>query len=55
MEMKKSNYMLEINILRNSSQKGLAVLRLRGSFKGCGRPKSHPEALLAKTMIMSIN
>ena len=30
MEMKKFNYMLEIDILRNSSQKSLGVLR--GAF-----------------------
>ena len=30
MEMKKFNYMIEIDILRNSSQKSLAVLR--GAF-----------------------
>ena len=48
MEMKKSNYMLEIKKLRNSSQKlwvSLGVL-----FKGFGCPKRHPDILLAKTM-----
>ena len=48
MEMKKLNYMLEIDILRNSSQKFLGVLR--GIFQGFGCPKRHPDALLAKTM-----
>ena len=48
MEMKKFNYMLEFDILRNSSQKYLDVLR--GAFWfGC--PKRHPDALLAKTML----
>ena len=46
MEMKKFNYMLEIEILRNSSQKNLGVLRR--AFQGC--TKRHPGALLAKTM-----
>ena len=40
--------MLEINILRNSTQKNLGVLR--GAFYGFGCPKRHPDALLAKTM-----
>ena len=48
MEMKKINYMLEIDILRNSSQKNLGVLR--GAFSGFGCAKRHPDALLAKTM-----
>ena len=48
MEVKKSNYMLEIDILRNSSQKNLGVLR--GAFLRVGCPKRHPDALLAKTM-----
>ena len=39
--------MLEIDILRNSSQK-LGVLR--GVFYGFGCPKRHPEAMLAKIM-----
>ena len=42
------NYMVEIDILRNSSQKFLGVLR--GAFKGFGCPKRHPDTLLAKTM-----
>ena len=46
--MKKFNYKLEIDIFRNSNQKSLGVLR--GSFKGFGCPKRHPDALLAKTM-----
>ena len=41
------NYMLEIDVLRNSSQKVLGVLR--GAFLGFGCPKRHPDALLAKT------
>ena len=48
MEMKKIDYMLDINILRNSSPKVLGVLR--GAFKGFGCPKRHPDAVLAKTM-----
>ena len=48
MQMKKFSYMLEIDILRNSSRKFLGVLR--GAFKGFGYPKRHPDALLAKTM-----
>ena len=48
-EMKKFNYKLEIEIFRNSTQKDLGVLR--GSFSGFGRPKRHPDALLAKTMV----
>ena len=47
MEMKKCNYMPEINILRNSSQKVLGALR--GAFNGVGCPKRHPDDLLAKT------
>ena len=47
-EMKKFNYMLEIDILINSSPKFLGVLR--GAFQGFGCPKRHPDALLAKTM-----
>ena len=46
-EMKKFNNMLEIDILRNSSQKTLGVLR--GTFKGWVS-KRRPDALLAKTM-----
>ena len=37
MEMKKFNYMLEIDILRNSSQKNVGVLM--GVFKGFGCSK----------------
>ena len=48
MEMKKFNYMLEIDIIRNSSQIFLGVLR--DAFWVFGRPKRHPDALLAKTM-----
>ena len=48
MEMKKVNYMLEIDILRNSSQKDVGVLR--DAFEGFGCPKRYPDALLAKTM-----
>ena len=46
--MKIFNYMLEIDILRNSSQNFLGVLR--GAFEVFGCPKRHPDALLAKTM-----
>ena len=46
---KNSNYMLEIDILRNSSPKILGVLR--GAFLEFGCPKRHPDALLAKTML----
>ena len=48
MERKTFNYMLEIDILRNNSEKHLGVLR--GAFSGYGCPKRHPDALLAKTM-----
>ena len=41
-------YMLEIDILRNSSQNILGVLR--GALEVFGCPKRHPDALLAKTM-----
>ena len=51
MEMKKFNHMLEIDILRNSSQNVLGILR--GAFKGFGCPNRHPDALLAKTMLES--
>ena len=47
-EMIKFNYMLEIDILRNSSPKKVGVLT--GAFEGFGCPKRHPDALLAKTM-----
>ena len=46
---KNSINMLEIDILRNSSQKFLGVLR--GAFSVFGCPKRHPNALLAKTML----
>ena len=49
MEMTKFNYMLETDILRNSSLEILGVLR--GAFLVFGRPKRHPDALLAKTML----
>ena len=49
MEMKKINYTLEIDILRNSSQKIVGVLR--GAFSGFGCPKRHTDALLAKTVL----
>ena len=48
--MIKFNYMLEIDILRNSSPRKVGVLR--GAFEGFGCPKRHPDALLAKTMIV---
>ena len=48
MKMVKFNYMLEIDILRNSSPQKVGVLR--GAFEGFGCPKRHPNALLAKTM-----
>ena len=51
MEMKRINYMLEIDIFRNSSQKSLGVLW--GAFKGFGCPKRHPDALLAMTILLS--
>ena len=44
----KFNYMFEIDILGNSSQTSLGVLRV--AFLGFGCPKRHPDALLAKTM-----
>ena len=47
--MIKFNYMLEIDISRNSSPRKLGVLR--GAFEGFGCPKRHPDALLAKTMV----
>ena len=50
--MKKFNYKLEIEILKNSTLKYLGVLR--GSFQGLGCPKRHPDALLAKTMTLRI-
>ena len=48
MEMKKFNYILEIEILRKSSQFFLGVLG--GAFLGFWCPKRPPDALLAKTM-----
>ena len=51
MELIKFNYMLEIDILRNSSQNILGALR--GAFLVFGCPKRHPDALLAKTMLIS--
>ena len=48
MEVKRFNYLLEIDILRNSSQKVFGVLRC--AFVELGCPKRHPDALLAKTM-----
>ena len=48
MERKKINYILEFDILRNSTQSFLGVLR--GAFLGFGCPNRHPDALLAKTM-----
>ena len=48
MEMIKFNYMLEIDISRNSSPRKVGVLR--GAFQGFGCAKRHPDALLAKTM-----
>ena len=50
MEMIKFNYMLEIDILRNSSPRKVGVLR--GAFEGFGCPKRHPDALLAKTLVL---
>ena len=47
-EMKKFNYKLEIEIFGNSTLKNVGVLR--GSFKGFGCPKRHPDTLLTKTM-----
>ena len=46
MMMKKFNYMLEIDILRNSSQKNVGVLR--GAFEGFGCSKRHPDGNLKK-------
>ena len=51
-EMKKFNYKLEIEILKNSTQKYLGGLR--ASFQEFGCPKRHPDALLAKTMTVFI-
>ena len=52
MEMIKLNYMLEIDISRNSSPRKLGVLG--GAFEGFGCPKRLPDALLAKTMIIIV-
>ena len=52
-EMKKFNYMLETDILSNSSPKYLGVMR--GAFYGFGCPKRHPDTLLAKTMDEYVN
>ena len=52
MEMIKLNYMLEIDISRNSSPRKLGVLR--GALEGFGCPKRLPDALLAKTMIIIV-
>ena len=48
MDLKRFNYLLEIDILRNSSQKVLGVLRC--AFEEFGCPKRHLDPLLAKTM-----
>ena len=53
MEMINFNYMLEIDILRNSSLKKVGVLRV--AFEGFGCPKRHPDALLAKTMFGGVH
>ena len=53
MEIIKVNYMFYIDILGNFLQKNLGVLR--GAFEGCGCPKKHPDALLAKTMAPSLS
>ena len=45
----KFSYMLEIDILRNSSQNNLNVLGCAFLESGC--PNRHPDALLAKTMV----
>ena len=52
MEMIKFNYMLEIDILRHFSPRKVGVLR--GAFQGFGCPKRHPDALLAKTMNLTL-
>ena len=49
MEIKIFNFMLEIAILRNSSQRDLGVLR--GDFFRVWVSKKHPDALLAKTIV----
>ena len=50
MEMKKFNYMLEIDILRNSLQKNVGALRPEVCFLRVWVSKGHPDTLLAKTM-----
>ena len=52
MEMRRFNYMLEIDIFRNSPPKNLGVLR--SAFQGFGCPKRHLDALLAKTMTQTL-
>ena len=49
MEMKISNYMLEIDILSNSSHKNVGVLM--GAFEGFGCPKRHLDTIVSKTMV----
>ena len=51
-DKKNFNYMLQIDILRNSSKILLVVLS--GGFLVVGCPKRHPGALLAKTMIHTL-
>ena len=46
--VKKFNYMIEINILRNSSQIFAGVLK--GELGGFWESKKHPDALLAEIM-----
>ena len=50
--MKIIDYMLEIDISRNSSPKKVGVLM--GAFEGFGCPKRHQDALLAKTMVVRV-
>ena len=47
------NFMLEIDIYKKSSQNKLGVLR--SAFSGFVCPKRHPDALLAKTMVVPAN
>ena len=49
-DMKRFNYKLEIEIVRNTQ---IFWGVLRGSFQGSGCPKKHPDALLAKTMALA--
>ena len=51
-EVKEFNCKLEIEVFRNSTQKNLGFLR--GSFLGFGCPKRHPDALLAKIMLCTV-